>query len=307
MRNSRTSARLSMSSTLCQPAFLRESLPVPLSRMTLKPEKGWSPWESQAATSPGPCYDTAKAGRARGAAAGSTSSIQIGAEEHGELVEWAEADPIIEINVASPRNQDEFLRLRSRLVCALAELTGLRLNETNLALDHTSVWALLLTGCRDPESQVHDQIRHDAKELAVATADLAHRGGLQDHKAYRTSLRSLPYSTTRGFGDFHWQDRTPHVLVPLSSTIQGTEAEGAGRYSARSCADLTVDSQTVKLVPQPPPGPRFSSDLLSHPHPGGLSTRLPAHARPKGGDFAARLTRQCRRPHRWERSSSTIR
>jgi hypothetical protein len=82
----------------------------------------------------------------------------------------------------------------------------------------------------------------------VATADLAHRGGLQDHKAFRTSLRNLPYSTTRSFGDFHWQDGTLHVLVSFSSNIQKTEAEGAGRYSALSCADLTVDSQTVKLV-----------------------------------------------------------
>jgi hypothetical protein len=94
---------------------------------------------------------------------------------------------------------------------------------------------------------VHDQIRHDAAELSLATADLAYRGDLQDHKAFRTSLRNLPSSTTRGFGEFRWQKGTLHVLVSFSANIQKTEAEGAGRYSARSCADLTVDSKTVKL------------------------------------------------------------
>lgn len=109
--------------------------------------------------------------------------------------------------------------------------------------------AVLLTGCRDPEASVHNQIRHDAEELAIAAADLAHRGALRDPKAFETSLRTLPYTTTRGFRDFRWEGGALHVLVSFSSSIQKTEAEGAGRYSALSCADFTADSQAVKLMP----------------------------------------------------------
>lgn len=109
--------------------------------------------------------------------------------------------------------------------------------------------AVLLTGCRNPESRVHSQIRHDADELAVAAADLAHRGGLSDHKALEISLQTLPEMTRRGFGAFRWEAGALHVPVSFSSNIQKTEAEGAGRYSARSCADFTVDSQFVSLVP----------------------------------------------------------
>lgn len=109
--------------------------------------------------------------------------------------------------------------------------------------------AVLLTGCRDPEASVHNQIRRDAEELAVAAADLAHRGGLRDHKAFETSLRTLPYATTRGYQGFRWEGETMHALVSFSSNIQKTEAEGAGRYSARSCADFTADLRSVKLVP----------------------------------------------------------
>ncbi|MBT2538531.1 hypothetical protein [Arthrobacter sp. ISL-69] len=75
----------------------------------------------------------------------------------------------------------------------------------------------------------------------MAAADLAHRGDLEDHKACETSLRTLPYATTCGFRDFGWEGGALHVLVSFSSTIQKTEAEGAGRYSARACADFTVD------------------------------------------------------------------
>lgn len=109
--------------------------------------------------------------------------------------------------------------------------------------------AVLLTGCRDPVASVHNQIRHDAEELAVAAADLAHRGGLRDHEAFEISLRTLPYATTRGFQGFRWEGDTLHALVSFSSNIQKTEAEGAGRYSARSCADFTADFRAVKLVP----------------------------------------------------------
>ncbi|PTT61442.1 hypothetical protein DBR22_18920 [Arthrobacter sp. HMWF013] len=35
----------------------------------------------------------------------------------------------------------------------------------------------------------------------------------------------------------------------FSSSVQRTEAEGAGRYSARSCAEFTADSRSVKLMP----------------------------------------------------------
>jgi predicted small secreted protein len=107
----------------------------------------------------------------------------------------------------------------------------------------------LLTGCRDPEADVHNQIRHDAEELSDAAADLARRGALQNHSDFQTSLRALPYSTTRGFRDFRWEGDALHVLVSFSSNIQRTEAEGAGRYSALSCANLTVDSETVELLP----------------------------------------------------------
>lgn len=109
--------------------------------------------------------------------------------------------------------------------------------------------AVVLTGCRDPEAAVHQQIRNDAEELAVAAADLAHRGGLADHDVFARSLRTLPYDTRRGFGSFRWEGDTMRVPVSFSTNIQKTEAEGAGRYSARSCADLSVDSRTVELVP----------------------------------------------------------
>jgi hypothetical protein len=37
--------------------------------------------------------------------------------------------------------------------------------------------------------------------------------------------------------------------VSFSSNIQKTEAEGAGRYSAASCAHFRADSRTVSLMP----------------------------------------------------------
>jgi hypothetical protein len=109
--------------------------------------------------------------------------------------------------------------------------------------------ALLLSGCRSPESKVHGQITKDAEEMAIAAADIAHRSGLQDQEAFETSLRSLPETTLRGLRNFRWHNGALLVFVSFSSTVQRTEAEGAGRYSARSCAEFTVDSRSVKLLP----------------------------------------------------------
>lgn len=109
--------------------------------------------------------------------------------------------------------------------------------------------AVVLTGCRDPEARVHQAIRNDAVQLAVAAADLAHRGGLADHDVFARSLQTLPYDTRRGFGSFRWEGDAMRVPVSFSTNIQKTEAEGAGRYSARSCAVLSVDSRAVELLP----------------------------------------------------------
>jgi hypothetical protein len=109
--------------------------------------------------------------------------------------------------------------------------------------------ALLLTGCRNPESRVHDQIRQDAKEKAVAAADYVHREGLMNHQAFEAHLRTAPEKTVRSYRNFRWEGDVPYVLVSFSSNIQKTEVEGAGRYSAVSCSHLRADSKTVSLIP----------------------------------------------------------
>lgn len=114
---------------------------------------------------------------------------------------------------------------------------------------------MALTSCTDTEASVNSSLKHEAEELVTAVSDTTYRNGFRDRDALEETLRLLPDQkiVTRSLRNFRWEGDTLHAVASFSNSAQRTEAEGAGRYSARACGELIVTAGEIRLTPTPCP------------------------------------------------------
>jgi hypothetical protein len=107
-----------------------------------------------------------------------------------------------------------------------------------------------LTSCTDTEASVNSSLKHEAEELVISVSDATYRNGFRNHDALEETLRLLPDQkiVTRSLRNFRWEGDTLHAVVSFSNSAQRTEAEGAGRYSARACGELIVTAGEIRLT-----------------------------------------------------------
>lgn len=125
----------------------------------------------------------------------------------------------------------------------------------NSRLAATICITMALTSCTDTEASVNSSLNHEAEELVTAVSDATYRNGFRDRDALEETLRLLPDQkiVTRSLRNFRWEGDTLHAVVSFSNSAQRTEAEGAGRYSARACGELIVTAGEIRLMPTPCP------------------------------------------------------
>lgn len=125
----------------------------------------------------------------------------------------------------------------------------------NYRLTATICMTMALTSCTDTKASVNSSLKHEAEELVTAVSDATYRNGFRDHDALEKTLRLLPDQkiVTRSLRDFRREGATLHAVVSFSNSAQRTEAEGAGRYSARACGELIVTAGEIRLTPAPCP------------------------------------------------------
>lgn len=115
--------------------------------------------------------------------------------------------------------------------------------------------SVALTSCTDTEARVNASLKHEAEELVTAVSDATYRNGFRDYDALENTLRLLPDQkiVSRSLRNLRWEGDTLHAVVSFSNAAQRTEAEGAGRYSARACGELIVAASEIRLTPTPCP------------------------------------------------------
>lgn len=111
-----------------------------------------------------------------------------------------------------------------------------------------------LTACGfgvDTEDSVNNTLRQSAERLVDDVADATFRNGFRDRDALEKTVQLLPDPkiAARGIRDLHWEGDNLLAVVSFSSSAQQTEAEGSGRYSARSCGKLTINIDEILFDP----------------------------------------------------------